>query len=94
MPFYSTAQASNARDAIDPGVIKSSAELLFQLLIDGDKAFDRESARQHAAQMTDRDVLDFLHSRSHLELRQAEEELFSNWARTAVAVGRSVTCQA
>ena len=88
MPFYSLAQASNERDAPDPGMPKSSAELLLQLLIDGGMATDRMSARQQAAQMTSLEVADFLRARSHLELIRAEEAAFAGWARSAQVIGQ------
>lgn len=88
LPFYSVAQAENEHDAPEPGVIKSSAELLLQLLIDFGHAVDRAAAKPVAARMTDPEIADFLRARSPLELLRAEETLFARWSRAAPAIGQ------
>lgn len=88
MPFYTIAQAENEYDAPDPGVVKSSAELLLQLLIDTGRADDRSSAKPVATRMTDTEIAAFLRARSHLELLRAEGTLFARWARGAQAIGQ------
>lgn len=88
MPFYSVAQAENERGAPEAGVVKSSAELLVQLLIDADRAADREAALALAARMTDAEIAAFLRSRSHAGFLEAEDSLFAAWSRTAGLIGQ------
>ncbi len=88
LPFYTVSQATNYADDRDPGVIKSSSELLGQLLLDDGIVADRVAIKAHVAATPRTEIEAFLRAKSYADFLRAERSLFARFAASGRPVGQ------